>query len=80
MGPAAGPARQRNTQLNVLDDRLGYNSLRIIPDSYRGAMNENLSTPVGRLGGGDNWHFYTLRYRPTGNRRYSHEGLHSEGI
>ena len=53
--------------------------MKIRPEHYRGAQNANYSTTVGRLGSDNKWHFYTLRFRSTGNRRYSHEGLHSEG-
>ena len=67
-------------ELNVVDDRLGANSLKIQPPDYRGPQGDTCSTTVGRLGSDGMWHFYTLRYRKSGARRHYHVGLVGEGV
>jgi len=79
-GPQDGPTRQIGAQRNVAEDRLGANSLVIQPQDYRGPQGDTYSTTVGRLGSDQMWHFYTLRYRKTGARRYFHAGLVGEGV
>ena len=79
-GPEQGPGRQIGAQLNVVDDRLGANSLKIQPPDYRGPQGDTCSTTVGRLGSDGMWHFYTLRYRKSGARRHYHVGLVGEGV